>query len=529
MEQQKQTPRGRSRSQARPTRRATPRAQTAAPAPRGSAGASSRVSADAAPRVAPKATSSSRRPSRRGDAKAWRPSYRSLAFFVVIAALGIGYLVGLIHFSSHFAPATTIAGVDVSGMSVEEAGERLEKRVSSYQDHVSGEGLDFVVRSGDVGLKLDGQAYAAAAIKHASPALWPLELFIPHTYEGDEGVSYDQTRLQAMVDRVINTYNGRSDTFEGGSVVYDEETGRYVSTSDMANAMLSSDAVMAAVGTDLSSLRAQTIIDASALMLPKLDEGDAKLSDAAEQANQMLALTIPLTVEGKKVMQIDSALISRWVNVVDGSDGPEVVVYPDAITAWASENLGQVVDGESETRSWEVDPSATGEAIAARIKALDNRPVECPTITIEERPAETEGAAQRGRHIDVNITTQYARLYDEDGTVLWRSYVVTGDPRQDNETPVGEFEIINMEENVTLTGPDEDGDGEGDYESFVAYWMCFKGATYGLHDATWREEADFGKGAGEVTGSHGCVNLPLQKAAELYALVRLGDPVYIHY
>jgi len=57
----------------------------------------------------------------------------------------------------------------------------------------------------------------------------------------------------------------------------------------------------------------------------------------------------------------------------------------------------------------------------------------------------------------------------------------------------------------------------------VDYWMPFIGTFIGLHDAWWQTE--FG---GELYkdgyfGSGGCVNLPTEKAAELYGKSPYGE------
>jgi hypothetical protein len=104
--------------------------------------------------------------------------------------------------------------------------------------------------------------------------------------------------------------------------------------------------------------------------------------------------------------------------------------------------------------------------------------------------------------------------------------VVTGDMVEGRSTETGVFSIYAMEQGVTLVGLDEDGDGQPDYESYVDYWMPFYGGL-GLHDATWRY--DFGGNLYSDNGSHGCVNLPHQKAAELYNMTFVGEKVYIHW
>lgn len=60
----------------------------------------------------------------------------------------------------------------------------------------------------------------------------------------------------------------------------------------------------------------------------------------------------------------------------------------------------------------------------------------------------------------------------------------------------------------------------------MAYWMPFVGNSVGLHDADWRSK--FGSNIYEYNGSHGCVNLPPDKAAELAGLINVGTVVVVH-
>ena len=55
--------------------------------------------------------------------------------------------------------------------------------------------------------------------------------------------------------------------------------------------------------------------------------------------------------------------------------------------------------------------------------------------------------------------------------------------------------------------------------------MPFISSTHGMHDATWRWR--FGGNIYTYDPSHGCVNMPLDKAEDLYYMVEIGTPVYI--
>ena len=71
-----------------------------------------------------------------------------------------------------------------------------------------------------------------------------------------------------------------------------------------------------------------------------------------------------------------------------------------------------------------------------------------------------------------------------------------------------------------------DASGRPSYESFVNFWMPFYEGC-GLHDASWR--GSFGGSIYLYDGSHGCVNLPLWAAKEIYEAVDTGTAIIIFY
>ena len=98
------------------------------------------------------------------------------------------------------------------------------------------------------------------------------------------------------------------------------------------------------------------------------------------------------------------------------------------------------------------------------------------------------------------------------GKVALETPVVTGNY---GNTPYGTYSVRNKATNVTLKGPPDDP-----YESFVYYWIAFIAPTHGMHDATWRSR--FGGNIYTYDPSHGCVNMPLDKARDLYYMVEIA-------
>ena len=119
----------------------------------------------------------------------------------------------------------------------------------------------------------------------------------------------------------------------------------------------------------------------------------------------------------------------------------------------------------------------------------------------------------KNAYISISISKQKLE-YFERGNLILTSDIVTG---AHNSSPVGTYKVLSKARNVNLQG--------ADYVSFVNYWIAFLGYSYGMHDASWRN--NFGGNIYTYNGSHGCVNMPYYKVQQLYGLVEIGTPVYI--
>ena len=178
------------------------------------------------------------------------------------------------------------------------------------------------------------------------------------------------------------------------------------------------------------------------------------------------------------------------------------------------------------------DGKATGsDAETAETETLEEfEPEELPApveVTMAEDEIhiplfEADPGFQMGygfNYVEVDIGNQHVTLYENCRKVM-ESACVTGIPNKSRATHPGVFKIDYKQRNRILRG------SQNLYASFVNYWMPFDGGI-GLHDATWR--GSFGGEIYKYSGSHGCVNLPLSFAKNLYAHVYPGETVYVHY
>lgn len=118
--------------------------------------------------------------------------------------------------------------------------------------------------------------------------------------------------------------------------------------------------------------------------------------------------------------------------------------------------------------------------------------------------------------IEVDLTNQKL-IYVKDGEILLESKIVTGKPSQGTPTPEMVCYVYKKSEDTYLKGTD--------YYNHVDYWMAIY-KKIGLHDASWQRS--FGGTRYLNHGSHGCINMPIAKAKELYGLISVGIPVIVY-
>ena len=129
-------------------------------------------------------------------------------------------------------------------------------------------------------------------------------------------------------------------------------------------------------------------------------------------------------------------------------------------------------------------------------------------------------------YIEVDLSAQHLYYY-QDGSIILESDIVSGDMQYaERQTPPGIFQLYYKKSPSVLKGKMLEN-GKYEYERPVTYWMPFNGGI-GFHDASWQPYFG-GNRFREGGGSHGCINLPADKAAELYNRIDESVPIVCFY
>ena len=460
---------------------------------------------------------------------------------IVAGVVALIYLGGVAFFWSHFMPGTTIAGRDVSLRPVSEVSEELQGDVDAFSTRVTGDGIDVTIKGSDVGLAMDAHAFVSGAKGAENPWAWPYEAFVGHDFDDESlGATVDEARVAELLADPIAKVNAEGTDPTDAHVAYDPEAGAFSVVPETYGTSIDEEACCAYVSEAMRALDAEVALDETCLKQPARKSDDETLAKGAESANALLVGDIQLTFNGTAATTVTNEALAGWVKVAD--DG-SAALDEAAVTKWAQGELSQQLDTVGTTRTytrpdgaqitvsggnygWSIDGAALAKALCQQVASGSNAAMEIPALQSAGAWTQKGGQDWPNTYIDLSIGEQYVRFY-RDGELVWESPCVTGDVATAHYTPTGVY-AVNSYKGVdqTLIGFDEDGDGEPDYKSHVNYWIPFIDNSIAFHDADWR--GTFGGSIYTYDGSHGCVNLPYDKAQSLYDLADVGTVVVVH-
>ena len=458
----------------------------------------------------------------------------------ILALILIAYVAGCIFFMGRLWPNTTVDGADFSMKTRGEALDELAKMSSDLSVHVSGQNVDFTLTSANAGLSFDTQAAVAAMLANVSPWQWPVQIALAHDASDAVSTSFNRELIQVAVEAAIAPYNATASDPVDASVGYDPTASSFVVFPGALGTKLDAAAVTDAVVASLTKEQDTTILTSDVLVRQNRTADDPTLQQSAATANSYLGANSNLTVAGTVVATVDADLIKDWVAFnPDGS----VTLDDGQLTAWVDTLEAQIddVDGtRTYTRpdgkvitvtggsyGWITDGDAMTQLVRDTVTNayVGDQEIPCKQTAAVYNPGGQDWGA---RYVDVDISEQYARFYDSDGSIIWETAIISGATFDNRDTPTGVYFINNKARNQTLIGLTDPATGQPLYETPVSYWMPFVGNMVGFHDAYW-QSAFGGDLYHTEAGSHGCINLPPEMAVALWDIIQIGDVVVTHY
>ena len=459
-----------------------------------------------------------------------------ILFFINVLFFCGGYLLLALYYRGEFCPNTWINGVYCTGKTVEEVDSELLSQIEAPVITITDrEGNAYTIDLGKLDYSADYRVPLNQFMEKQNPYLWIDNLALPQKYDLEPEISYSQEKLENAWNNLpfVQQEKNNADVLE----IRRTEDG-YILYNGLQNKLDLEKAFM--------------------LLMQRLSEGENSLQlkdencyydvQLSKEQEQIKALWDKIDIfqqcklvydMGTEKIPLDAKTVSSFLETENGipilDEEGKLVIDEKQVQAFV-DFLCDEYDTYGRERSFE---STRGDIILVKggtygtklngkkelaylLEALSQQ----ESYTGEEKlhiPEYEKEGVVRGKndigdtYIEVDMTEQKMYYYQE-GELVLETEIVTGNTGRKMGTPEGVNYVYNKQRNRTLRGPG--------YASFVKYWMPVKGSI-GIHDASWRKE--FGGEIYKKSGSHGCINTPGDKMAELYDMVEVGTPVIMFY
>lgn len=474
----------------------------------------------------------------------------SIVLGSIIAAAAIVYCAGCVFFYQRFWPNTVIGDAGVSLMTAGDAKVALQQASDERSVNVNGQGVSFTLTGANAGLELNVDAAVGTALAGNRFWQWPVQVFLDHDDSEVLSTSFDTELLRSTIEAQLAAFNSMASDPTDAYIYFDEYSNSFQINPGSMGTKLDVDSVMQTVIDALTARRNYTALTSVNLVQQNIKADDERLLQAQQTANSYLSCNVDLVLPGTDntvVASITPAVVKDWI--VFGADCS--VWLDDALlTAWSSQ-VEDLIDSVGDAREY-VRPDGKYVSVPANYKQgtygwtsdgaglldLVRSSVQGGWTGIVEVPIKQSAAvfAPNGAdwgttYIDIDLGEQYVRYYI-DGWIVWESACITGEYGV-HDTPQGVYYIrARMRDQLLIAVDIDPATGKPEYEVPVDYWMPFIDNMYALHDNPYRADAQYDYGGTYYmngAGSHGCINLPISKAASLFDIVTVGTPVVVHY
>ena len=452
---------------------------------------------------------------------------------IIVALVVLAYAGVDVYFMSHFLPFTTINGNDFSGKNESQVHSFMQDQVNNYTLTLKeSDGGTEIIDGTDISLEYVKDDSVGKLLKSQNVFLWIQSLWEHPEITASVGVKYDQDKLDKVIENLVCMKP--EEQVESVAAHPEFQNTEFVIVEEVVGTQIDTEKFHTEVHNAIEGFIPELDMkEAGCYILPKYVKDSPEVAAARDTMNQYLRANI--TYDFNPFTEVvDASVISQWVTV---DAEMNVTFNQDSVRGYIASlaekydtygkprsfvtGLGNTVEVTGGNFGWRIDQEAEYAALTANIQNGE-------TVTREANYA-NRGLSHDvndfgNTYVEVDLTNQHMFFF-QNGQCVLQSDIVTGNPNEGNATPQGTYTLAYKQKDTVLRGPKQP-DGTYKWESPVSYWMPFNGGI-GLHDAPWR--SSFGGSIYVGGGSHGCVNLPPDVAAQLYGYVDAGTPVICHY
>ena len=458
---------------------------------------------------------------------------------MVLVAAGCAYAGVSYYYTNHFFEGTTINGINSSNKTAYEVEQEIASKMADYSIEIKARDQEAQTITGsDIDYRYISSGEILNLLKEQKPYEWVKGFFEKTTYTAKEETAFDKTKLENEVKSLNCAQKENQVAPENAYVSFNNS--EFTIVPETAGSELKVKEAYQMISEAISSDDAEVDLGSNpdAYVTADITSDSADLQATVDAYNNFAKASITYTF-GDETVTLDGNTIKDWLQfdekgqlIQDDASFKQHIVDYVAQLAAAHDTVGterqfQTTSGRTvsvygSAYGWKIDQDGEVAQLTQEIQSGTQTTRE-PVYSMR---ANSYGVNDLGNtYIEVDLTEQYMRYY-QDGNVIFESDIVSGlasDPER--KTPPGIFTLDYKKSPDVLRGTKK-ADGTYSYEQPVTYWMPFNGEI-GFHDADWQPY--FGGDRYLTGGSHGCINMPPDKAGELYNIIQYNVPIICFY
>jgi frataxin-like iron-binding protein CyaY len=478
-----------------------------------------------------------------------------IALGIVASLLIIAYISGFIYFSGHFYQDVAINGLNVSNMNSDVAKIVLDNFYKDYKLTIEPiDSDDIVISADDIDAKITVNDSFSDIFKQQEPALWFVNMFNHHDYTVNASATWNEDKLTDIVSNL--SILDEKKMVKPADAYVGVEDGKFAIIKEVMGSTIKEETFDKALHDSLSTVQASLdLVEAGCYKLPKVYSDDEALKKELEGKNEYAQYEIKIQMDDLLLepgMELYEAVLQKKVDKYEISKSKvdnyvkELADKYDSLDKerkFTTSFGNRVITIKGKAFGYVLNQEKTKADLYSALTAGKSSTVEA---TFDSKGKSLIGENDIGdTYVEVNLSEQRVIAY-KDGKKIAEGDCVSGNESAGHGTDTGLYEIQDKlsptvlrgeKKPVTKTEVKKNKKGkkvkkevtkyEYEYESPVTYWLQFNGGQ-GLHDAAgWRSA--YGGSIYYYSGSHGCVNLPLDLAKTLYQNFEVGDPVIVYF
>lgn len=445
----------------------------------------------------------------------------------ILLVLVISYLIPILIYNQDvFAKKTIINNIDISGLTIKEAQDKINKESQKNIIIKKRDGKEEKLVLGNDSPKIIFEDSLNNILSKQSRAKWLQYLISGDIHSIDFKTEYNKDKID---EKIMNLNMIINPTIQDPQDAYiEEDDGGFRIVKEVAGNRVNAEKLKEIIYENLQNQNYNIDLTNEDIYLkPNIKSDSSELMAQLKNFEKLKDLHINIDMVGA-TEELSFSDLKNYISFDEEGHYKfdKEKMYEDfsgyankyntfgSVRTFNTTKLGAIQVGGSKVDSYGFQ-LAIKDTVEAVIKAINEGKSDVKAVWKIPAMVRNENDDIGKTYVEIDLSRQHLWYY-VNGELKLESDIVSG--KDSSPTPTGVNRVWHKQRNKTLIG--------ADWRQPVDYWMPFNWENCGMHDSNYRKA--FGGKIYHRNGSHGCINMPPKKAKALYEMIKLDTPVIVY-